>query len=114
MSSILAGDAIYLVNGMIVKRLLIDSLFFYSNHDTIILIEGAYMNGFSLLMLIFGILVFLSGIYLYTGHKNELLLWKTYDIKKVTKEELKVIGKWTMIASVIPIILCIIGFFIEV
>lgn len=72
------------------------------------------MNGFSCLMLIFGILIFLCGIYLYTGHKNELLLWKTHNIEKVTKDDLKKIGKWTMIASIIPIILCIVGFFIEV
>lgn len=71
------------------------------------------MSGFSCLMLIFCILVFLSGIYIYTGHKNELLLWKTHNVKKITKEELKCIGKWTMIASIVPFIFCIVGLFFE-
>ncbi len=72
------------------------------------------MNGFSCLMLIFSILVFLSGLYIYTGHKNEVLLWRVHDLSKITKSELQNIGKWTMITSIIPFIFFIIGFFIEV
>ena len=71
------------------------------------------MNGFSCLMLIFSILIFLAGLYIYTGHNSEVLIWKAYN-KNATKEELENIGKWTMIASIIPFILFIVGFFIEV
>ena len=67
------------------------------------------MNGFSILMIIFGILIFLCGLYLFTGHKNELLLWKVHDIKKFTIEQTKNVGKWTMISSIIPFILAILG-----
>ena len=68
------------------------------------------MNGFSCLMLIFGILVFLCGLYLYTGHKSELLLWKNHNVKNMKIEEVKNVGKWTMISSIIPIIISIIVF----
>lgn len=70
------------------------------------------MSGFSILMLIFAVLIFLAGLYIYTGHNNELLLWKGYK-KNRSKEELKLIGKWTMISSSIPFILSIIGLFIN-
>ncbi|MBR3162392.1 MAG: hypothetical protein IKF19_06655 [Bacilli bacterium] len=72
------------------------------------------MNGFSCLMLIFSFLIFIAGLYLYTGHKNEVLLWKVPDIKKFTKEETKNVGKWTIIASIIPLILAIIGLFLDI
>ncbi len=72
------------------------------------------MNGFSCLMLIFSILIFLAGLYLYTGHKNEVLLWKVHDIKKITIEEVKNIGKWTIITSIIPLILSILGLFLDI
>ncbi|MBQ6477534.1 MAG: hypothetical protein IJI43_03780 [Bacilli bacterium] len=67
------------------------------------------MNNFSILMFIFGILILLAGLYLYTGHKNEVLLWKVPDIKEFTKEETIKLGKWTMISSIIPFILAILG-----
>ncbi len=67
------------------------------------------MYGFSVLFFIFGFLIFLAGLYIYTGHKSELLLWKTHNVEKLTLKELKHIGKWTMISSIIPIILAILG-----
>lgn len=67
------------------------------------------MGGFSFLMLIFSILILLAGIYLYTGHKSELLLWKTYNVKNMPMKEVKNIGKWTMISSLIPLLLAILG-----
>ncbi len=67
------------------------------------------MNGFSVLMFIFGLLVFLAGLYLYTGHKNELLLWRVQDINKISMKEVKEIGKWTMISSIIQFTLAILG-----
>ncbi len=72
------------------------------------------MNGLSILMFIFGALIFLAGLYLYTGHKNEVLLWKVPDIRKITKEEVKNVGKWTMISSLVPIIIGIIGLFLDI
>ncbi len=68
------------------------------------------MYGFSILMTIFGILIFLCGVYIYTGHRNEVLLWKVYDVKKLTNEELKKIGKWTMLSSLVPLLLALLGF----
>ncbi|MBR6948569.1 MAG: hypothetical protein IKH54_00110 [Bacilli bacterium] len=67
------------------------------------------MNGFSVLFFIFGIMILIAGIVLYTGHKDEVLLWKVYDVKKLPQSELKNIGKWTMISSIIPFIIAIIG-----
>ena len=67
------------------------------------------MNGFSVLFFIFGIMILIAGIVLYTGHKDEVLLWKVYDVKKLPQSELKKIGKWTMISSIIPFIIDIIG-----
>ena len=63
------------------------------------------MNGFSILMFIFAFFVFIAGLYIYTGHRSELLLWKTFDVKKLTLAELKNIGKWTMIASLLIFII---------
>ena len=72
------------------------------------------MNGFSILMFIFAGLIFIAGLYLYTGHKNEVLLWKVHDIKKFTIEETKNVGKWTIIAGLVPLILGIIGLFLDI
>ena len=72
------------------------------------------MNGLSILMIIFGGLIFLAGVYIYTGHKNPVLLWKVYNLDTISKEELQNIGKWTMISSIIPFLIAILGFFIEI
>ena len=69
------------------------------------------MSGFSILMFIFGGLILLAGLYLFTGHKNEVLLWKVHDIKNFTIEQTKNVGKWTMISSLVPFILGICGLF---
>ena len=67
------------------------------------------MNGFSILMFIFGLGIFLAGLYIYTGYRSEVLLWKGPDPKKMPLKELKKVGKITMITSLLPIILGIIG-----
>lgn len=72
------------------------------------------MNGFSILMFIFGLGIFLAGLYLYTGHKNEVLLWKVHDIKKMPMKEVKNVGRITMISSLVPIIIGIIGLFLDI
>ena len=59
-------------------------------------------------MFIFTFIVFLCGLYLFTGHKSELLLWKVHDIKKFTIEETKNVGKWTIISSIIIFIIGIV------
>ena len=71
------------------------------------------MNGFSILMLVFGSLIILAGLYIFTGHNSELLIWRGYN-KNATKEEVKNIGKWTMISGLVPIILAIIGTFLDI
>ena len=70
------------------------------------------MNGFACFMLIFAILIFIAGIYIYTGHNSEVLIWKGYN-KNATKKELENIGKWTMIVGLIPLILSILGFIFD-
>lgn len=67
------------------------------------------MNGFSILMFIFGLGIFLAGLYIYTGHRSEVLLWKGPNPKKMSLKELKKVGMITMIASLLPIVLGIIG-----
>ena len=72
------------------------------------------MNGFSILMFIFAFFVFIAGLYIYTGHRNELLLWKTHDIKKLTLAELKNIGKWTLIASLLIFVIGLIVMILDI
>lgn len=71
------------------------------------------MNGFSTLMLIFSILIIIAGLYIYTGHNSELLIWKGHN-KNATKEDLELTGKWTMIVGLIPLALSIIGLFLDI
>jgi len=63
----------------------------------------------AILMSVFGLLILLCGIYLYTGHKNELLLWKVHDIKNFPMSEVKKIGFWTMITSLIPFLIALLS-----
>ena len=66
------------------------------------------MNGFSILMFIFSGVVFLTGLYMYTGHKLELIAWKA-AFKGLTIEGWKKVGKYTMIVSIFIFILGVIG-----
>ena len=70
------------------------------------------MSGFSILMFIFAACIFLVGLYAFTGHKIDYLAWRA-TFKGLTIDGWKNVGKWTMISSVIPFILAIIGLFIE-
>ena len=70
------------------------------------------MSGFSTLMFIFGICLFLTGFYCYTGHKIFLLTGRA-SFQNLSKEEWENIGKWTMIVSTLPFILSFIGLFFE-
>lgn len=70
------------------------------------------MSGFSILMLIFATCVLLVGLYMYTGHKLDLLTYRA-AFRNLSISEWKNIGKWTMISSIVIYILSIIGLFIE-
>lgn len=66
------------------------------------------MNGFSTLFFIFGFCVLLTGLYMYRGHKLELIAWKA-AFKGLNKDGWKNVGKWTMISSIIIFLIAIIG-----
>ncbi len=72
------------------------------------------MNGVSILMFALGLGTFLAGLWLFTGHKSEILLWKNPDASKLSMKEVKDVGKWTMIASAVPVVIAIIFLFIEI
>ena len=61
------------------------------------------MDEYAILMLVFGVLILLAGIYIYTGHNSHLLLWKGYN-RHATKSYLRKVGSSTMIAALAPIL----------
>jgi uncharacterized membrane protein YfcA len=69
------------------------------------------MNPISILFFIFGICLLLVGLYMFTGHKLEMVAWRA-AYKGLKKEGWKNIGKWTMISSIIPFIIAIIFMFV--
>lgn len=66
------------------------------------------MSGFSILMLIFGICILLTGLYMFLGNELKIISWKI-AFKNLDKKGWKNIGKWTMISSSIPFIISILG-----
>ncbi len=66
------------------------------------------MNGFSILFFIFATLVLLVGIYMYTGHKVELLTGRA-TFQNLKKDEWKNIGKWTIVVSLFIYLIAILG-----
>ena len=71
------------------------------------------MNGFSILFFIFGICVFLVGLYAYTGHELSIMTFRA-TFRNLNKSQWKNIGKWTMIASIVIFIIAIIGLFLDI
>ena len=67
------------------------------------------MYGFSILMLIFSISILLVGLLIYTGHNPNKIMYQA-QYKNLKKKDLKKLGKYTMITSIIPLLLSIIGF----
>ena len=65
------------------------------------------MNGFSILMILFGICILLVGLFMFRGNELKIISWKA-AFKGLNKSEWKNIGKWTMIVSIITFILAII------
>ncbi len=66
------------------------------------------MNGFSVLMFIFGLCILLIGFYMFTGHKVGILTERP-AFKNLKKDEWKNIGRWTMIVSIFIFIIAILG-----
>ena len=66
------------------------------------------MSGFSILMIIFGIAILLTGLYMYTGHKLGIMTYRA-AFRNLKVSEWKNIGKWTMVSSLVPIVLAILG-----
>lgn len=71
------------------------------------------MNGFSILMFIFGISVLLIGLYMFTGHKIDMLSWRA-EFKNLNIDGWKNVGKWTMITSILIFIIAIIGWIYKI
>ncbi len=73
--------------------------------------------GVGTLFLILGIVLIFAGIYIFTGHKNELIFGRAWvSAKNATKEELRRIGKIILIIAsiicIISIVLILMGNFI--
>ena len=66
------------------------------------------MSNFSILMFIFATGVLLVGLYMFTGHKLEIIAWKA-AFKGLDIEGWKKVGKYTMLTSIIIYIIAIIG-----
>ena len=68
-----------------------------------------------ILFVVFGIIVFIAGLYLTIGNKgdfSQVLLWKS-NVKKMTKNEVAYAGKVTMFVSLSIIISGIVALFLE-
>lgn len=73
------------------------------------------MSEFGILMIIFGGLIMLAGLYLVVVNKGDfaqVLLWKS-NVKKMTVEQIKYTGKDTMTVALAPIISGILALFME-
>lgn len=70
------------------------------------------MSGFSIIFFIFGTCTLLVGLYMFTGHKLDIMTYRA-AFKNLNKSEWKNIGKWTMIASIIIYIIAVLGLFID-
>ena len=66
------------------------------------------VSGFGLLMIIFASMIFLTGLYMYKGHKLVGLEWRA-AYRNLTIDNWKKIGKYTMIVSPFVLALGIIG-----
>lgn len=67
------------------------------------------MYGVSILMFIFSISILLVGLLIYTGHNPNKIMHQA-QYKNLKKTDLKKLGKYIMLTSIIPLIISIIGF----
>ena len=66
------------------------------------------MSGFGILMLLFGMCILLVGLYMYGGNELKIISWKA-AFKGLNKSGWKNVGKWTMIVSILPFALALLG-----
>lgn len=66
------------------------------------------MSGFGILMLIFGTVTLLVGLYMFTGHELGIMTYRAAFRNLKISDWIK-IGKYTMIVSVFILILGIVG-----
>ncbi len=64
-------------------------------------------------ILIFALCVLLTGLYMFTGHKLNILTWRA-AFKNLTIDKWKNIGKWTMISSLFIAIIGVILIILQV
>lgn len=70
------------------------------------------MSSFGILMLIFATAVLLSGLFMHTGHKLEILTMRP-AFKNLSINDWKKIGKYTVIVSFFIYLLGILGIFLN-
>ncbi len=73
------------------------------------------MVGYAILMIIFGVIIILAGLYLIKNSKGDfsnVLLWKS-NVKRMSVDEIKYAGKVTMATGLAPILSGIVAFFFE-
>ncbi|MBR6253030.1 MAG: hypothetical protein IKR04_04235 [Clostridia bacterium] len=62
--------------------------------------------GLGTLLFIFGILLALAGIYIFTGHKNQFIFGRAWvSAKNASKDQLRVIGSIILVIAVIVLII---------
>ena len=66
------------------------------------------MSGFGILMLVFGTALLLVGVYMFNGHKLDILTWRV-AFRNLKIDEWKRIGKYTIYVSFFIFILGIIA-----
>lgn len=68
--------------------------------DIILVEKRINMNNLTIFMFIFGTILILIGLYMYTGHKLGIMTERP-AFKNLTINEWKNIGKWVMISSLL-------------
>jgi len=67
------------------------------------------MSYFGVLMLIFGVSVLLVGLYMYSGHKLNIMTSRA-SFRNLDSEGWKQVGKWTMLTSLLIFLIALIAF----
>ena len=71
------------------------------------------MNGFSVLFFIFATCVLLTGLYMFKGHKLDIISWRA-AFRNLNKDGWINIGKWTMISSILIYAIAILGLILDI
>ena len=67
------------------------------------------MSYFGVLMLIFGVSVLLVGLYMYSGHKLNIMTYRP-SFRNLDLEGWKQVGKWTMLTSLLIFLIAFVAF----